>query len=344
MCRNPKITVVVPVYNVGTYLPACLRSIAGQTFTDFEALLMNDGSTDHSSDVIALFAARDARFVRVDQPNGGLAVVRRAGTERAKGDFVCFVDGDDFLSADYLERLYGAARRYGADMAVARTVRWFGKDRPAERENSSVFGFALLEKEKRGVMLENFSEAMSVCGKLVRTDLMRRVIFPEQKMQEDIFPAVQLTALAEKIAPVPDAYYFYRQNRPGSVSRITEGRFALLWKSFADAAVFLRRRGCYDVFARRFEYVRWGCLLSHASAFGLSGEEYGLLKENRKEILALPQTVFKGRPNRFRMRFWVLQRALACGFSYPAALKCIQLAAAPFKNTVQRFRRKKEEK
>ena len=111
--QTPKVSVIVPVYNAEPYLRRCLDSILAQTFTDFEAILVDDGSTDHSGAICDEYAVRDARFKTIHIPNGGVSSARNMGLKQAKGMWVAFVDADDCVSPDYLQHLYNGLA--GAD-------------------------------------------------------------------------------------------------------------------------------------------------------------------------------------------------------------------------------------
>ena len=111
----PCITFIVPIYNMERLLPRALRSLRAQTLTDFEAILINDGSKDGSAALCAQAAAEDARFRFIDQPNGGVAAARNAGLDAARGEYIFFLDPDDWVEPDAAEVLYHTARDADAD-------------------------------------------------------------------------------------------------------------------------------------------------------------------------------------------------------------------------------------
>src|SRR5215217_942996 len=123
----PRISVVVPIYNVEEYLPACLDSVARQTVDDFEVVMVNDGSTDRSAEIAGQYGRRDPRFRLVQQENAGLSAARNTGIEAATGEFLAFLDSDDVLPPNAYELLLGALDRTGSDFAtgnVHRLTRW----------------------------------------------------------------------------------------------------------------------------------------------------------------------------------------------------------------------------
>ena len=110
------ISVIVPVYNVESCLGKCLDSILEQTYRDFELLLIDDGATDSSGDICERYAKTDERIKVFHKPNGGLSDARNYGIERASGDYLTFIDSDDYIIANYLEVLYKMATENNAEM------------------------------------------------------------------------------------------------------------------------------------------------------------------------------------------------------------------------------------
>ncbi len=112
----PAISVIIPVYNVEKYLRRCLDSVLGQTFTDWQAICVNDGSPDGSAAILSEYAARDSRFVIVDKENGGLSDARNAGMAVATGDYILYLDSDDFIHPQTMEIAYTLAMRDKSDI------------------------------------------------------------------------------------------------------------------------------------------------------------------------------------------------------------------------------------
>ena len=115
MCR---ISIIVPVYNVEKYLKKCVDSILGQTFTDFELLLIDDGSTDNSGSICDELAKTDNRIKVIHKENGGLSDARNIGIEVAKGDFIGFIDSDDYIDEDMYAFLYNNILKYDAELSM----------------------------------------------------------------------------------------------------------------------------------------------------------------------------------------------------------------------------------
>ena len=115
---NPKVSVIIPVYNVEAYIKEMLLSVQGQSFNDFEVILVNDGSTDGSQQIINEFCARDERFRCFVQENAGVAAARNLGIEKATGKYIVFYDPDDVVPVKALEKMVKAAEKNNAEMII----------------------------------------------------------------------------------------------------------------------------------------------------------------------------------------------------------------------------------
>lgn len=116
--KTPELSIIVPIYKVEKYLDECIQSILHQTFTDFELILVDDGSPDACPQMCDAIAEQDSRVRVIHQKNGGLSAARNTGIEAAHGNWLGFVDSDDFVAPDFYEKLYNAAVNADADCAV----------------------------------------------------------------------------------------------------------------------------------------------------------------------------------------------------------------------------------
>lgn len=234
------ITIVVPVYNVEVYLKECVDSLLAQTYGDFEIILVNDGSTDSSPAMCDAYAAQDSRIRVIHQENKGLSGARNTAIEAARGEYLIFVDSDDYLPLDTLEILHSIAQETGADYVAGYSL--------AKRENGKV-ELILLRDEVKGVEVYTGKDKMynyvrtpkmtaSACGKLYTRELFREIRFPAGKLYEDVHTTYRLVHEAKCMALTEKATYVYRK-REGSIMHhkctardfdVVEGR--LLEESF----------------------------------------------------------------------------------------------------------------
>ena len=207
MYSRPKVSIIIPVYNVEKYLETCLNSVAAQTLKETEVIVVDDGSTDQSSRIIEKFKQRYSHFICLSQSNQGVSAARRNGLARSEGETVLFIDADDFIPSTYCERLYNALQANGADMSVGPLVRYYTDTRQAVPEDMAAFSRSCLEGEKKTLLFSNFPAVMALCGKLIRRELWDStpLTFSSYPTGEDICPSIQLIACAKKIAPVKEA-------------------------------------------------------------------------------------------------------------------------------------------
>lgn len=116
--NNPEISIIIPIYNVQKYLKRCLDSIKNQSFENFEVIMVNDGSTDNSFDIAKKYADADNRFILLSHKNIGMSNSRNRGYSVSRGNYVAFIDSDDYIGKDYLKNLYTAAKKSNADVTV----------------------------------------------------------------------------------------------------------------------------------------------------------------------------------------------------------------------------------
>ena len=201
------ISVIVPIYNVEKYLSKCLDSLINQTCTEVEFILIDDGSTDSSGKIADCYKDKDCRFKVFHKANRGLSAARNFGIEQSKGDWLMFVDSDDWVSPLFCETPMKVAHEYGADLVVF----WFHRltNGKTIKEDTS--------KYPNGIV--PFEEAINFDGvvawnKFYKRDLFKNNLFPEGRVFEDIATTHRLLYRAERIAFIHDRlyYYVYRKN------------------------------------------------------------------------------------------------------------------------------------
>jgi len=223
MVRMPRISVVVPIYNVEHYLPECLDSVAAQTVDDLEVVLVNDGSTDASADVADEYVRRDSRFRLVHQENAGLSAARNTGIEAATGEFMAFVDSDDVLPLNAYELLLGALDETGSDFAtgnVHRLTRW--------GTSQSVFLAKTFARTQLKTHVTRFRPL--IADRIAWNKLWRRSFwdrhgyrFPVGRLHEDIPVVVPAQFAARSVDVIADPVYYWRIREGGELS-ITQRR------------------------------------------------------------------------------------------------------------------------
>ena len=158
------ISVVVPVYNVEKYIDRCLNSIINQTYRKLEIIIVNDGSTDNSRKIIDKFSKMDSRIIVIDKNNGGLSEARNVGINAATGDYITFIDSDDFVSYDYIEYLYSLIEKY--KVKVASSFYQIISSEDEIKTNEEYIDKKLTAREAVNKMLYRENIAHIACGKI----------------------------------------------------------------------------------------------------------------------------------------------------------------------------------
>lgn len=231
MSSSVLISVVVPVYNVEDYIEECLESIEKQSFSSYEVILVDDGSKDSSVRIAQGYVDRLNNWKLVHKENGGLSSARNAGIAEAMGEYICFVDSDDFLAQDYLQKLYEAAMLYQADLVISdyHEVDALGQDSNKDK-GKGLYQQGIVEREEILNALtyvggNHFATAVVVAwNKLIRTDIMKRFSFPEGVLHEDEFLIMPLLLACDKVVWIQDDLYAYRQ-REGSIMQDEKNAF-----------------------------------------------------------------------------------------------------------------------
>lgn len=229
--NNPQISIIVPVYKVEKYLDRCINSILNQTFRDFELILVDDGSPDNCPQMCDRWQEKDSRIRVIHKANGGASSARNAGLKIAKGEYIAFVDSDDWVHPQMYQTLYNIAEKNHADMAVC-GMRTFSGELP-QIKNADQQDIALW---KTNDLLNNFfringeSDTHTVCNKLMKANLIKEYCFIEGRMNEDVAACYYLASQAKCAAITHKCLYYYYTNKKGvTQSRFTEKKLDLLY-------------------------------------------------------------------------------------------------------------------
>lgn len=205
------ISVIVPVYKVEEYLNECIASIASQTYSNLEIILVDDGSPDSCPQMCDRWAQKDRRIRVIHKTNGGLSDARNVGIDAAAGDYIAFVDSDDFIRPDMLEKLMNALIRTGSDIAVC-GIQNVG-------QSTSVWGcqsFVGTPEEIFEKLYDDTRYPVATWNKLYHRSCWHDLRFPVGKICEDAFTTYRLIHGAKRIVMIPEALYCYRI-RPQSI-------------------------------------------------------------------------------------------------------------------------------
>lgn len=231
-------SVIVPIYKVESYLKKCVDSILKQTYADFELILVDDGSPDNCPKICDNYAIMDPRVRVIHKKNGGLISARNTGVLAANGEYICYVDGDDWIKENLLEKVFEAAiKPYGPDMVVFSAVRKYNtvQEEIPNRVEEGLYDKERLNKELYPFMM--YDNRLSFCtglvfpvawNKIFRTELLKEHYCEEERirMGEDNAFVYECMYYAKDIYFCSEVLYFYNQENSGSMTKnYDEDRF-----------------------------------------------------------------------------------------------------------------------
>ncbi|MFM0761008.1 glycosyltransferase family 2 protein [Streptococcus suis] len=217
--NKPLISIIVPVYNVENYLDECIRTVLAQTYSNWELLLINDGSTDSSGTICDDYAKGDERIRVIHKNNGGLSDARNAGIDNCTGEYITFLDSDDGIREDFLETCLTTAIQHDVDIVIGHFFIW--------DENQQTFYYFVEQSQKdtielisaqealnRQVVWKNFNTAPFVVawGKVFKATLFNTIRFPKGKVFEDEYTIHKALLKSDSVALINKEFYMYRRH------------------------------------------------------------------------------------------------------------------------------------
>lgn len=275
--KIPSISVIIPIYKVEKYLKRCVESVQKQTLTNLEIILVDDGSPDNCPRICDEYLQEDSRIKVIHKHNGGLASARNAGMNIATGNYIFFLDSDDWLEPDGMQRLYETAEKYQVDFVRYRAIRtgWPGMEENAPCMVEEIRELQQGLYEKNRIIKEIYPRLLATSqltmgavvgawGSLYRTDFLRKnqlSFYEEVKFSEDLIFSANVVRAANRFyfIDTPGVYhYFYN---PNSISKsFREGR----WDSCKSLIHYCEKDFANDTtydFKRELYYLRWFCIM-----------------------------------------------------------------------------------
>lgn len=255
------ISVVIPVYNAETYLRRCLDSLLSQTYQNIELILVNDGSTDHSAQILEEYAAKDKRLKVVHKPNGGVSSARNLGLELVTGDYITFVDADDFVDESYLETLHRQLKTYQTDIAICNFASF-----NEERQSFLFFTtketyFEQVYTPQEWIDQENnsrhnlFLTVLFSVTKLYKASLWKDVRFPLGRVREDDATIYKVYLRAKSISFANTGLYYYSQHADSLSKTVMLEDIATMISNAEERLALMVTLG-YDVTEHIDSYVK----------------------------------------------------------------------------------------
>ncbi|MBR0507208.1 MAG: glycosyltransferase [Clostridia bacterium] len=295
---KPLVSAVIPVYNVEKYLRECLESISGQTYDNWEAILVDDGSKDGSGRICDEAAAKDARFRVIHKENGGVSIARNTGIEAAQGKYVLFIDSDDVVCPNYFEEMVRTAETYGSDLVLCGFDRFNDEWETTNRLMPLYVGF--FRDIEQYLMLYTVSKTnmfgVSIWAKLFRRDLLmaHNLRFdPAISYEEDCNFMADVIPHLRTVTALGESMYRYRQMEESLSKGYRKDTFRFLVHGYQRRCALLKEHGL-DEFLPKLKEIFFTVVKTACQKIALSGlprkeriEEYAKLMEFPEVIKAV---------------------------------------------------------
>lgn len=210
--KQPLISIIVPIFNGAQYIPGLVQMIKAQTYKNLEVLLIDDGSTDATAELCEQYVGKDASFVLLKKENGGASSARNYGLRKAHGDFIAFIDADDYIFPEYLEYLYNLLLKYNADLACCEYYKmWDTEKMPQFEKNTQEIVFQTSDALENLLYRKNLIGGS--CLKLYKKNILKDTYFPEEiRYGEDMLFIWNVMKRCKSVAYGGQILYIYYQH------------------------------------------------------------------------------------------------------------------------------------
>lgn len=214
------ISIIIPVYKVEKYLEKCIQSVINQTYKNIQIILVDDGSPDNCGKICDEYAERDQRIEVIHKSNGGLSDARNKGLEIAKGEYIGFVDSDDYIEADMYEVLYNLLKQYNADVSICNFYTVSQEKIAIKNADNGIKEYNRIEILKE-ILLDNNIQSYA-WNKLYKKELFDEIKYPVGKKYEDIGTTFYLLEKCNKVVVTGKPEYYYINRQDSIVNNVTE--------------------------------------------------------------------------------------------------------------------------
>lgn len=291
-----KISIVIPVYNVENYIGQCLDSLISQSLRDIEIVCVNDGSTDSSGEIIKKYAQEDSRFKIIEQANQGPGEARNNGIRNSSGEYIMFVDPDDWVEADALEKIYNFQKENNAQV-----VQFDYKEYAEATGQYSYVSFSDFLRKKVHFDLPNGGSysrkdvfekkfkyiKLTVWSKVYKRSfiLENNIKFPKNKQGEDDVFSIQVILNADKIYYIKDYLYIYRQRFNSAVHKVSDEHFCV-FENIETVKKIIEQKGLYQKHEKDFSKYKLDVITRHY---------FNIPLESRKKYKIAAKNIMSGR-------------------------------------------------
>ncbi len=256
-----KISIIIPVYNVNAYLQECLESILNQDLKEIEVICINDGSTDNSLEILKNYQKKDSRIIIINQENKGQGEARNAGIEAGKGEYLFFVDPDDYIEGNTLSKVYSFAKENNSDIV------WFDyrtfNEYSGEVKEKKFPEYLSLKKQEAKELNKIFpATSYPVWNRIFKTDFIKKnhIKFPKTKTFEDGIFSTIATITNKRTDYIPLFVYCYRE-RAGSITHTNDDKGLGVFEAIKQLEEFLKSYNLYNEYKKGFENYKLTCFI-----------------------------------------------------------------------------------
>ncbi len=295
------ISIIIPIYNVVQYLSRCIDSILAQTYTDIEILLIDDGSTDNSGQICYEYAKKDKRIKVFHKPNGGVSSARNLGLDNATGEWITFVDADDWIDKEMYQSLYNEAVTSQADIVLCDFYIYYTPDKKLLSKTIQTEG-------NKEVVLRNYLCSFTpLWNMLVSRSLYNdyRLRIPEHIIIcEDFWLSVRLFYYARKISAVHRPFYFYnRENENSALNNLNAEKQKSECLSYLDTLAFFREKGMLSLYEKELSWRLLKCNQDMVLDVKKHNHFLEIYPESHRYILSCPKNYCNGK---IKVLMWLL--------------------------------------
>lgn len=283
--KKDLISIIIPVFNTEKYLKECIESVLQQSYHMIEVLLVDDGSTDNSLQVCQFYAEKDSRIKIFRKSNGGLSSARNLGIDNANGAYFAFVDSDDYIDENMIEKLYLALEKENADMAICNFQCVLENKEKVQLNQKYLREEVLLAEDAiKALFSEELGSYVIAWNKLYKKELWNDLHYPEGYIHEDEFMIHHLLCRCKKVVTISDSLYYYRQV-PGSIMHSGRNEKKLdKYVALADRILFLKK--CVsDDNLKKLSYQYWFHYLEDFFYFRELNKKSIRLKRMKKSLV-----------------------------------------------------------
>lgn len=246
------VSVIVPVYNVEQYLNKCVDSIINQTYSNIEIILVDDGSTDNSGKICDKYALNDKRVKVIHKSNGGLSDARNRGIDVSGGKYLAFIDSDDWIEPDMIEKMYNNAIENNADISVCQYEIVYSREAVINNKSDRIFVY-----KGTDIVLAMYKDAVfasHACNKIYKRKLFDGIRYPVGKLYEDQYTTYKLLWKSKRLVYTEEKYYYYYMRSDSIVNRVFDEKNLDVLYATEEAAEFFKDKFDYVV---PYVYYTW---------------------------------------------------------------------------------------